>query len=209
VEVAVEVRFVVEASVIVTDWAVDVLVLKLVSPWYLAVIDATPSGSVVVVSVARLLAPTVAVPSEVEPLKNSTDPVGAPEPGLATETVAVSETGDPRFAEVFETVRAVLVLACPTVTVVAAEVLVVKLASPEYFAVIELAPICSAGVERLATPEFTVAVPMLTEPAKNWTEPVGVVVTLESAEATVADSATDWPETEEVGTAEIVVLLPT
>jgi hypothetical protein len=196
--------------VIVTVCAGEVLVMKLVSPSYLAVIAFEPTGRVVVVSAAVPALPSVAVPSEVVPLKNSTVPVGVPVPGLVAVTVAVREIEAPVLPDEGDAVSAVVVLACATVTVVAVEVLPVKLRSPWYTAVIEFEPSGSAGVERVAMPPLpTLAVPRLIVPLMNATVPVGGVVSLASAEVTVAVKATSWPWTTEVGLAETEVVLPT
>ena len=66
-----------------------------------------------------------------------------------------------------ENVTVVVVAASPTVTVVDAEVLDVKVLLPEYCAVIELAPVGSARGARLATPFVRVAVPSEVVPLKN------------------------------------------
>ncbi len=85
---------VVEAMVTGTVTAVDVLVWKLVSPEYSAVIESLPTGSEVRSSVAT---PSlkVPVPIEVPSLRNSTVPVGVPAPGLTTAIVAVKVTDWP------------------------------------------------------------------------------------------------------------------
>ena len=61
-----------------------------------------------------------------------------------------------------------------TVWVTAADVLAVKLESPEYCAVIVLAPTGSAVVASEALPlASSVAVPSVVEPSRNVTVPVG------------------------------------
>ena len=99
-----------------TVTAVDVLLLKLASPLYWAVIELAAIGRALVVSVA-VPPESVAVPTELPLFRKSTVPVGEPAPGLAAVTVAVSVTGwfAPGFG--FETVRLVAEPAWPTVTV--------------------------------------------------------------------------------------------
>ncbi len=87
------------AGLDVTETAVDVLAAKFGSPRYCAVSESVPTGSVVVVRTA-VLPLSLAVPSEVVPTKNCTEPVGVPEPGATTATVAVSVTGWPAVMEV-------------------------------------------------------------------------------------------------------------
>jgi hypothetical protein len=98
-----------------------------------------------------------------------------------------------------------IVAVCPAVTVVAAgvanpailtvcvnagDVLVAKLESPLYFAVIEWEPtVVSEDVLYVATPPLSVPVPSVTAPSRNVTEPVGVP----PAPVTVAVKVTDWP----------------
>src|SRR5262249_7684352 len=105
---------------------------KLVSPSYLAVIELAPSINIVVGSVATPEL-TLAMPSNVVPLKNSTVPVGVPAPGLTGAIAAVIVTVWPRpdgLGEMFVVV--VVVSARLTVTVAGAEVLPAKFVSPAY-----------------------------------------------------------------------------
>jgi hypothetical protein len=96
----------------------------------------------------------------------------------------------------------VVVLACCTVWVTAADVLAEKLEFPRYSAVIELKPKGSEDVTRVATPLFRVAVPSeLVPPLKNWTVPVGTP----ALELTPAVSVTGWPTTEGLGAEATVV----
>ena len=83
---------------------------------------------------------SVAVPSDVDPFMNWTVPVGVPAPGLTATTLAVIVTVCPKTGELGVEVTVAVVDACPTVSVVAVEVWPVKLVSPEYCTVIELAP---------------------------------------------------------------------
>ena len=93
---------------------------------------------------------SVAVPSEVEPLKNLTLPVGVADPGLAALTVAVSVTLCPTTGDDGKDVSTVDEAASPTVTVTGDEVLDVKLLSPEYCTVIELEATGKVVVEKRA-----------------------------------------------------------
>jgi hypothetical protein len=74
---------------------------------------------------------TGALPSNVAPSKNCTVPEGEPAPGGFTETLAVSATLSPTTDGFGALASDVLVLAWFTVWLCAADVLVVKLASPE------------------------------------------------------------------------------
>lgn len=97
-----------------TVTALDVLLLKLVSPRYVAVIELAAIGSVVVK--VAVPAESVPVPIEVPLLRNSTVPVGVPAPGLAAVTVAVKVTGWVALGVVLEIVSVVVDDAWPTVT---------------------------------------------------------------------------------------------
>ena len=112
-----------------TETALDVLPEKSGSPRYSAVNESVPTGSVVVVKIA-VLPLRLAVPREVVPTKNCTEPVGVPAPGATTAMVAVSVTGWPEFAVEGVAERLVVVLAWLTVRFVVDEELVTKLASP-------------------------------------------------------------------------------
>ena len=84
---------------------------------------------------------------------------------------------------------------CATVTVEAGgEVLAAKLLSPEYIAVIaELLPPGKITLSSVATPPLSVAEPSVVVPFKNVTVPVGTVVSLESADMTLAMSEIGAP----------------
>ena len=90
-EVGDALRVVVDARLTVAVTAGEVLAVKLLSPVYSAVIELLPWGKRDVLSVATPPL-RVPVPRSVVPLKNSTEPVGVPEPGLTAATVAVSVT---------------------------------------------------------------------------------------------------------------------
>ena len=81
--------------------------------------------------------------------------------------------------------------ACSTVWVSAAEVLVVKLVSPPYTAVMLWSPTASAEVVKLAVPLVRVPVPSVVSPSMKVTLPVGVP--LPDEEATVAVKVTESP----------------
>ena len=196
---------VVDALATVTVSAVEVLVAKFGSPEYFAVIELVPIGKLVVANDA-VPRESGSVPSTVAPFKNSTVPVGVPAPGLTGVTLAVSVTLWPKAGEVVDGLSVVVVVAAATVTVTAVEVLGAKLGSPEYTAVIEFAAAGrrtrieregSAG-ERLGGQQRG-AVKELDRAGGGVVEPAGP--------ATVAVSATDWPNTEEVGVEVTVVVL--
>ena len=81
------------------------LLLKLVSPEYWAVIELAAIGRVVV----KVAVPpeSVAVPIELPLFRNSTVPVGEPTPGLAAATVAVNVTDCAAAGFAFDTLRLV------------------------------------------------------------------------------------------------------
>ena len=90
----------------------------------------TPALSAAVFNTAEPAA-TGELPSDVGPSKNSTEPVGVPEPGGLTVTVAVSATLEPNVDGFGEEFNAVAVPAWFTVCPCAGDVLPVKLALPE------------------------------------------------------------------------------
>ena len=77
----------------------------------------------------------VTVPREVAPSKNSTVPVAVPAPGEVAATVAVKVIDSPKTEGLTKDVNAVVVLALLTTWLTAELVLVTKLESPEYTAV--------------------------------------------------------------------------
>lgn len=171
----------------------DMLVPKLASPPYAALIEWVPAASEEVENVATPDALSVPVPRVVEPSLNVTIPVGVPMLPAAFDTVAVNVTCCPVVAALGAAVTAVIVSATVTISVtIAVEVLPRKLVSPEYFAVIEWIPTDSDEVMNAACPfTFSVPVPICMLPSKNCTVPVGVpVVELE----TVAVNVTDCPK---------------
>jgi len=185
---------VVEAWLTVWDNDEEVLPVKLLSALYVAVIECPPTASVVVVRAAvlpvRLTVATVAAPS-----LNVTVPVGVPAPGATAATVAVKVSDWPKTDGFGPVVRAtvVVVLAWFTTWVRVLEVLVPKLASPPYTAVIECEATESAAVANVATPDpLSVPVPSVVAPSLNVTVPVGVP----PLPVTVAVKVTDCPNTE-------------
>ena len=104
----------VSTGVIVTETAFEKLAARSGLPRYSAVNESVPAGSAVVARVAE--SPLrLAVPREVEPTKNCTDPVGKPDPGAITAMVAVSVTDWPAVAVVGLADRPVVVPAGLTV----------------------------------------------------------------------------------------------
>src|ERR1043166_8852937 len=123
----------VELLALLTVWVTvpEVLVLKLPSPLYTAVIECEAAESAVVVNVAEVpLRPLVA--SGVPASLKVTVPVGVPPPGAVTLTVAVKVTDCPDTDGLTEEPRAVVVLAALTVWLKGEAVLSlpVKLLSP-------------------------------------------------------------------------------
>src|SRR5208283_5213389 len=106
------------------------------------------------VDVVKLAVPplSVAVPRVLEPSMNVAVPVGVPPPGETGLTVAVKVTAWPATDGLREETTLVVVLACLTVWVRAAEVLVMKLLSPLYTPVIEFEPTESVEMVNLAVP---------------------------------------------------------
>jgi hypothetical protein len=133
---------VVEANVVVvlallTTWFTAELVLetKLASPEYTTVMLCVLTPKLVIAAEVAEPEINVTVPSEVTPSKNSTVPVAVPAPGETALTVAVKATDSPNTEEVVEA-NVVVVLALLTAWLTAELVLVTKLESPEYTAVI-------------------------------------------------------------------------
>jgi hypothetical protein len=104
----------ISTGLIVTETPFEVLVAKSGSPRYRAVNESLPTGSAVVARIA-VFPLRLAVPREVEPTKNCTEPVGAPGPGATTATVAVSVTDCPAVAVVVLAERPTVVPAGLTV----------------------------------------------------------------------------------------------
>src|ERR1043166_1826924 len=151
------------------------------------------------VFVARAVAPSLKV----------TLPVGVPLPGELALTVAVKVTDWPYTEVLVEEPRVVVVGSLFTCCVRAGElVLLLKLASPPYTAVMEWEPTEREAVARVAWPELRVAVPRVVAPSLSVTEPVGVPVAGATAD-TVTVKNTVWPDTD--GLSEeltVLVVLP-
>ena len=124
-----------------TTWltAPLVLVLKLPSPTYVAVIECVPAPNVAVlnVQVNGAAAGNAQLPIVVAPSRKFTVPVGVPAPGEVTLTAAVNVTLCPNTDGLREEARVVLVDALLTTWLTTPLVLVLKLALPRYVAVIE------------------------------------------------------------------------
>ena len=86
----------------------------------------------------------------------------------------------------------VVVLDRPTVWVRGEEVLVMKLVSPRYTAVMVWLATVREEVAKVAMPPLRVPEPMGVPPSRNWTVPVGVPAPGATA-LTVAVKVTDWP----------------
>ena len=128
-------------------------------------------------------------------------------PGAVALTVAVIVTDCPNTDGLAEEAKAVELLALFTVCVNVEEVLVVKLVSPPYTAVIVCAATESEFVAKVAVPELKLPVPKVTPASLNVTVPLGVPAPGATA-LTVAVNVTDWPETDGfTDEATVVVLL--
>src|ERR1043166_1437156 len=190
-----------EASVVVvsatfTVWvtAREVLVRRLLLPLYTAVIGWLPAASKLVLNVA-VPALSVPVPTVVAPSLNVTVPVGVPAPGVRAVTVAENVTDWPNTDGLSDEPSAVSVLALLTVWVTTAEVLLLKLLSPRYTAVMALLLTLSEEVISVAWPDTSALVTSAVAPSRKITLPVGVPEPGGTA-ATVAVNVTDCPNTD-------------
>ena len=149
------------------------LVVKFPSPLYTAVIecDATLRDDVAKVAWPEL---NVLVASDVAPSLKVTVPVGVPAPAPVGVTVAVKVTDCPNTDGLAEEATAVALPLLFTVCVTVDEVLVVKLLSPPYTAVIVCAATLNELVLNVAWPPLMVPVPIVAAPSLNVTVPVGV-----------------------------------
>jgi hypothetical protein len=158
-----------------------VLVAKFVSPTYVAVIVCDPTASAVVEKFA-VPAASVALPSSVPFAKKFTLPVGTS--AVVTlgsgVTFAVNVTFAPKVDVNVDELSPVTLAIVPPATFCAADVLVVKFGSPEYFAVSEwVCPGESVDVNvPVQTPpvQLSPPVPRLVVPSRNVTDPVGVAM---------------------------------
>jgi hypothetical protein len=137
------------------------------------VIEWLPRASAAVAS-AAVPAESGALPSDVAPSKNWTEPPGLPAPGGTAVTVAVSVTLCANADGFGALVNDVVVLAGSTVCACAADVPPVKFGSPAYTAVSECPPTASDDVLIAAEPPETVVVPSDVAPSKNSIEPPGL-----------------------------------
>jgi hypothetical protein len=156
--------------------AVEVQLAKVALPEYLAVTECVPTASVDVVKVATPLPFNAPVPRVVVPSRKVTIPVGVPE--VLDRIVAVNVSGAPLDAEAEElTITAVVPAgtAVVMISVSAPEVLLAKVALPEYLAVTECVPTASVDVVKVATAAlFSVPLPSVAVPSRKVTVPVGV-----------------------------------
>jgi hypothetical protein len=128
----------------------------------------------------------VAVPNTVVRFWNVTVPVGVP---LAELTVAVNVTAWPDVEGLGEEVSVVVLAIFFTTWLKFGEVLVAKVASPLYTALIKYEPAASAEVVKVAVPPLIGAVPSTVVDLRNVIVPVGVPL----EDVTVAVKVTDWP----------------
>jgi hypothetical protein len=163
----------------------DVLAMRLASPLYAAVMEWLPTAGDEMLRVATLLL-TAALPSTTEPSLKVTVPVAMPP--LAPVTVAVRVTACPVYAGFADELSAVELPAMPTVSVTAAEELVLKVLSPLYTAVSEWLPTARAEVVNVAVPPVRSADPTTAEPSLNVTDPLGVPL----EPVTLAVRVTGW-----------------
>src|SRR5712691_5230836 len=135
---------------------------------------------------------------ELAPSLKFTLPVGVPAPGAVAVTVAVKVTDWPNTDGLAEDVSAVLVLALLTTCDTAELVLVMKLVSPPYTAVVLCVPTLRADVAHVATPAASACAPQPVielAPSLKFTLPVGVPAPGAVA-VTVAVKVTLWPNTD-------------
>jgi hypothetical protein len=169
----------------------EVLVVKLASPRYTAVMVWLPAERE---EVAKVAMPALRVPEPmgVPPSRNWTVPVGVPAPGATAVTAAVKVTNSPSTDGLISEATVVVVLAWFTVWVRGEEVLVVKLVSPRYTAVMVWPVTEREEMAKVAVPALRVPEPIGVPPSRNSTEPVGVPAPGATA-LTVAVKVTDWP----------------
>jgi hypothetical protein len=96
--------------------------------------------------------------------------------------------------------------ACPTVWVIAAEELALKLLSPAYDTAIVCIPTARAEVVKVALPPESAPAPMETPLSVNVTVPVAVPPPGLTA-LTVAVKVTDWPNTDGLADERTLVML--
>ena len=133
---------------------------------------------------------SVLVASVAAPSMKTTVPVGVPAPGETAATVAVKVTDCPKTEGLKEDVIVVIVSALLTNWPAAEEVLVLKLLSPLYTAVIEWEPAANDVVVKLTCPELSVLVLSAVVPSLKIIVPVAVPEPGDTA-LTVAVNVTD------------------
>ena len=161
------------AASTVTASAPELLSALLASPAYLTLKLAVPTAKLLTDSVASPLL-MLAVPKLVVPLKKLTVPVGKAAP-LMPVIWATKVKACPAVSVLAELLSVLVVPARATVSVTAALALLALMASPEYTAVIALAPSPRLVRLKLALPETTLALPSSRLPLKKLTVPVGGV----------------------------------
>src|SRR5205823_1863225 len=120
---------------------------------------------------------SVALPNVLAPSRKMTVPVGVPDPGASAATVAVKVTAWPNTDGLAEEITVLVLLTWLTVWVMAADMLLPKLVSPPYTAVIGWAPTGKLTVVNVARPmALSVPVPRLMALSRKVTVPVGVPV---------------------------------
>jgi hypothetical protein len=138
---------------------------------------------------------TVTVPIVLDPSLNTTLPVGVPPPGDTALTVALKVTVWPKFEGFSDEVSTIDVDAGLTTCVTAGEVLVPKLLSSLYTAVIAWFPTDNDEIARLAVPPASATVPIVVLPSLKVRLPVGVP-TEGATGLTVPTKVIDWPNLE-------------
>jgi hypothetical protein len=185
----------------------DVLPLKLLLPLYSAVTVCAPSANDEIAPLAALLPLKLTGAPKFDPsILNCTVPPGVPDPGAVALTVAVNVTDWPTTDGLADELTLVLVSALSTACVIAPDVLVLKLPSPPYTAVIEWLPTASEEIFNVATPPLNVPVPIVVTPSLNVTVPLGVPDPGALA-LTVAVKVTFCPNTEGVSDVPTLVLV--
>lgn len=106
------------------------LVAKLASPLYTAVIECVPADSADVVKEVQPALFRVTVPSVVVPSLKVMVPVGVPTAGATTLIVAVKVTDCPEVDGLSDETNAADTVPCWTVSVTVGDVVAIKLPSP-------------------------------------------------------------------------------
>lgn len=168
-------------------------------------IECDPSPSVDVMKVAWPAAFTFPEPMVDAPSLNITVPVGVAV--AVVIMVAVKVTGCPTPDGLADELTVVVVVACVTDCVSAAEVLAANVVFAAYEAVIVCTPAVRSTVVKLAIPvAFSVPVPIAAAPSKKVTDPVGVPEPLLTVAVKVIDCVNVAGLAEEVTV--VVVAMP-